>query len=153
MMRPLDRLLRLRRSIENLAFLELEKRKAEAHRLEQGAEQQRRLALATRSGALALLERGGAEMQTDWLLHVADAEILSWKRARLAAQAMARRPGIEAARREMLARRLERRQVGMLAAAAASALEKEQIRREQNQADDWFQSRAVRGLPDRVHRP
>jgi hypothetical protein len=153
MRRPFDRLLRIRRMVENLSLLELEKRNAEARQLELGAERQRRLALATRSGALALLERGGAETPTDWLLGVADAEILSWKRARLAAQAQARRPGIEVARREMLARRLERRQAETLAAAAAAALEKERIRREQNRADDWFQSRAARSRPRRVNRP
>jgi hypothetical protein len=147
MRRPLDRLLRIRRMIENLALLELETRNAEARQLEQGAELQRRLALAVRSEALVLLERENADMAPEWLLGVADAEILSWKRARLAAQARARRPAIESARREMLARRMERRQVESLAAAAAAALEKKQIRRDQNQVDDWFRSRAARGRP------
>jgi hypothetical protein len=144
MKRTLTRLLRIRQTIENLSLLELERRNLEARRVEQAAERQRRLALAARTQALASLEGSGAEAAPEWLLGVADAEILSWKRARLAAEALARRPGIEAARREMLARRLERRQVETLAAAAAAALEKQQIRREQNQVDDWFQSRAAR---------
>jgi flagellar export protein FliJ len=142
MKRPLDRLLRIRQLLENLSHLELERRTMEVRHLEQGAERQRRLALAARLGALAQLEAGSAGDKSAWLVCVADAEILRWKRARLAACAAARRPAMEAARAALLARRLERRQVETLAASAAAAREREQRRREQRHVDDWFQSRS-----------
>jgi len=142
--KQLDRLLRVRRLLENLSHLELERKTVEVRQLEERAERQRRLALTARSGTLALLESGSAEETPAWLVGVADAEILRWKRARLAARAAARRPAMEAARRELLARRMERRQAETLAAASAAAREKQQRRREQNQVDDWFQSRAAR---------
>jgi hypothetical protein len=44
----------------------------------------------------------------------------------------------------MLTRRQERRQLDILNSAAAHAQEKRQIRQEQNQTDDWFQSRPER---------
>jgi hypothetical protein len=144
MKRQLDRLLRIRQLLENLSHLELERKTAEVRQLERGAERQRRLALTARSGALARLERAGTEGTPAWLVGMADADILCWKRARLAANAAARRPAMEAARRELLARRLERRQAETLAAAAAAIREKTQRRREQNQVDDWFQGRAAR---------
>jgi hypothetical protein len=142
--RPIERLLRVRQLLENLSHLELERRTAEVRQLEQRAERQSRRALAARSGALDLLETGCVEGTPVWLVGLADAEILRWKRAALAARAAARRPAMEAARRELLARRLERRQTEALAGAAAAAREKTKRRREQNQVDDWFQSRAAR---------
>jgi hypothetical protein len=142
--RPLERLLRVRQLLENLSHLELGRRTAEVRRLEQGAERQSRRALVARSDALELLETGCVEGTPAWLVGVADAEILRWKRACLAARAAARRPAMEGARRELLARRLDRRQAETLAGAAAAVREKTQRRREQNQVDDWFQSRAAR---------
>jgi hypothetical protein len=147
MRRQLDRLLRIRQLLENLSHLELERNTAEVRQLEEGAERQRRLALTARSGALALLETGSQEGTPAWLMGVSDADILRWKRARLWAHAAARRPAMEAARRELLEKRLERRQAETLAAAAAAARDKKQRRREQNQVDDWFQSRAARNRP------
>jgi hypothetical protein len=143
MKRPLERLLRIRQLVENLSHLELERRTVEVRHLEQGAERQRKLAITARSNALAVLEAAGGAGTPAWLVGVADADILRWKRARLAAGAASRRPAMEAARQELLARRLERRQAETLAAAAAAAREKMRRRREQNQIDDWFQSRAA----------
>jgi hypothetical protein len=147
MRRPLQHLLRIRQLLENLSHLELERRSVEVRQLEQGAERQRRLALTARSEALALLEQEKAENTPAWLVGVADADLLRWKRARLAAHAAARRPAMEDARQELLARRLERRQAETLAATAAAARQRKLRRREQNQVDDWFQSRAGRGRP------
>jgi hypothetical protein len=144
MKRPLDRLLRIRQLLENLSHLELERRTMEVRQLERESERQSRLALTARSEALELLRGGSEERTPAWLMGVADAEILRWKRARLAVQAASRRPAMEAARTELMARRLERRQAETLAAAAAAAREKTRRRREQNQVDDWFQSRAAR---------
>jgi flagellar biosynthesis chaperone FliJ len=144
MKRPLERLLHIRQLLENLSHLEFERKTAEVRLLEQGAERQRRRALTARSSALAQLESPGEDATPAWLVGVADAEILGWKRVRLAARAAARRPALEAARADLLARRLERRQAETLAAAAAAARERKQRRREQSQVDDWFQSRAAR---------
>jgi hypothetical protein len=141
---PLDRLLRIRQLLENLSHLELERRTMEVRQLERVSERQSRLALAARSGALELLEAQSVAGTPAWLMGVADAEILRWKRARVAACTAARRSSLEVARRELLARRIERRQAETLAAAAAAAREKTRRRREQNHVDDWFQSRAAR---------
>lgn len=140
----LDRLLRVRQLLENFSHLELERRAVEVRQLEKSAERQRRLALTARSDALALLNTPNEAVTPAWLVSIADADILRWKRARLAARAASRRPALEAARRDLLARRLERRQVETLAAAAGAVREKIRRRREQNQVDDWFQSRAAR---------
>lgn len=142
MRRQLERLLRIRQLLEQLAHLELQRNTTEIAHLERAAERERRLAVAARSNALAQLEAGDA--QSAWLLAAADAEMLRWKRARLGNLAAARRPALEAARREMLARRLERRQAETMVSAEESAQEKQRQRREQNFVDDWFQSRMVR---------
>lgn len=144
MKRQLDRVLRIRQMLENLSRLELERRTVEVRQLERGAERQRRLALAARSGALAWLEAAEARGTPEWLVGTADADLLRWKRARLGGWAASRRTEMEAVRRELLARQLERRQAETLAAAEQRAREKNTRRREQNLVDDWFQSRAAR---------
>jgi hypothetical protein len=142
--RNLQRILRVRRLLEDLAHLELEKKTAEMRRLETAAAGQRSLALAARTDAMQILEGRKDSATPDWLMGIADAEILAWKGGRLAALARARRPDIEAARAELLGRRLDRRQLESLAAEAAQAELQTEVRREQKQADDWFQSRVAR---------
>jgi hypothetical protein len=144
MRHQLSRLLRIRRMLENLSRLKLERRTADLRLLEQRAEQQRCLAVAARSDALEQLEAGSAELAPDWLTAITDAEILRWNRSRLAVRAATRRAAVEAARAELLTQRIERRQAEGLLSAAAAVREKEQRRREQDQVDDWFQSRAMR---------
>jgi hypothetical protein len=141
--RNLQRILRVRRLLEDLAHLELEKKTAEVRRLEQAAAGQRSLALAVRAEGLQILEEQKDSATPEWLMGIADAEILAWKGGRLAALARGRRPDIEAARAELLGRRLDRRQLETLAAEAAEAERQTEVRREQKQADDWFQSRAA----------
>jgi hypothetical protein len=136
----LDRVLRIRELLEELAHFDLERKTTEARALEAGAEQQRRLALALREEAFEALGLRAADVTQPWLMSIADADIHAWKRDKLAGQAEARKPAMEAARAEFLARRLDRRQVEMLVAGDVKAEEKERVRREQKQVDDWFQS-------------
>lgn len=140
MKHKLDRVLRIRGLLEDLAHFDLEKKTAEARALEGGAERQRQLAMTLRGEAFEMLGSRSAGVTTPWLMGIADADIHAWKRDKLAGQAEARKPAMEAARAEFFARRLDRRQVEMLVAGDVRAAEKERIRREQKLVDDWFQS-------------
>jgi hypothetical protein len=71
-------------------------------------------------------------------MKIADADILGWKGERLGALAAEAERAVGQAREEMLARRLERRQVEALLSVAARAGKKVRTRREQNLTDDWF---------------
>ena len=137
MKRSLDRVLRVRRLQEGLAELDFAGRQAEMRALEQGAASQRRLARSVRSATWQLLP---SEATPGWLLGMSDAEILVWKGDQLAAAAEGRQQLVDAARSALLARRLDRRQLEMLAAAAERNAQREARRREQKAADDWFQS-------------
>lgn len=147
MTRAFHRLLRLRVLLEELSELELEKHATQLRRLETAVEQHRASARAVRGEAVQLLM---TMQDTDaWQVGVADVEVLGWKAGKLQSMADSHRPDVEVAREDLLARRLERRQVETLAAAAARTEEKERVRREQKQIDDWFQSRVVREKRDR----
>jgi len=142
MKRKLDRVLRIRQLLEDLAQMDFARQAAELRSLEVAAAGQRRRALAAQAEAWNVL---GSEGTRGWLTGIADAEILAWKGGRLAALAALRRPEREAARGLLLARRLDRRQVEILAAAAARTEQQQQIRREQKAVDDWFQRHTGRG--------
>lgn len=141
MKRRLERIVRIRKLLEELAQSDLGRQIAEARFLEQSAAAHREKSGAARMDAWQLLESGATPA---WLLGISDADLLAWKGERLEALAVARQPGIEAARRELLGRRIERRQLEILDEAAAQAETRERIRREQKAADDWFQSRSSR---------
>lgn len=145
MKHPLRRVLRVRALLEELSKLELERQSGELRRLEKSAEGQRAGSRAARGDALRRLTAGEAE----WMLEIADAEILAWKSGRLRSQAESRRPEVEAARAAMLERRLERRQVETLVTEAAAAEAVDEGRQEQKRIDDWFQSRDRRGKSGR----
>ena len=140
MKHKLDRVLRIRGLLEDVAHFDLEKRTADVRALERGAERQRQLAMVLRGESFEALETRAAEGTMPWLMGIADAEIHAWKRGQLEGQAQAQKPGMEAARAEFFARRLDRRQVEMLVAGALQAEEKERVRQEQKQVDEWFQS-------------
>jgi flagellar export protein FliJ len=142
MKRGLKRLLQIRELLEELAQLDYETRAAVQRGYERGAERQAELNREARGGALARLHQGAAT--PEWLMGLSDAELLAWKRDRLAEMAVAATPAVESAREELLERRSERRQVEVLLANAARAEAEEEVRREQQLADDWFQSRSAR---------
>jgi hypothetical protein len=144
MKRKLDRVLRIRALLEDLSRLEFEKKIASLRFLETAAEWQRHLALSVRADALQMLAGDESARRESWLMRIADAEILDWKEARLEALAQEGQGAVREAREELLARRLERRQVEALLATAARAEKKGQVRREQNLTDDWFQSGSSR---------
>ena len=145
MKRALKRVLAVRALLEERAQLNLEQRNGEMRRLEMAADRERSEARSVRGAALRQLTAGVA----DWLLEIADAEMLAWKSARLREGAEARRPEVEAARTALLDRRVERRQVETLVSEAAAAEARDEARREQGRIDDWYQSRAAREKPDR----
>src|ERR1700691_5374740 len=116
MRHKLDRALRIRGLLEDLARFDLEKTTEEARAREGGCGRQRQLAMVLRGEAFERLESQAAGVTQPWLMGIADAEIHAWKRDKLAGQAEARKPAMEAARAEFFARRLDRRQVEMLVA-------------------------------------
>lgn len=145
MKRGLSRVLRVRALLEELSRAEMEKRAKERNRLLTAAEKQKESRQAARGEATRRLAAG----DPGWLIEMADADLLGWRRGRLLQAAEERRPAVEAAREEMLSRRLERRQVETLVAEVAASEEEEQRRREQKQVDDWFQGRRMRTRPSR----
>jgi hypothetical protein len=149
MKRKPDRVLRIRALLEDLSRLEFEKKLAGMRFLEMAAERHRRLARSVRADALQTLAGDESAGRESWLMRIADAEVLGWKEARLQALAEEEQGAVRDARQELLARRLERRQVEALLATAARAEKKGQLRREQNLTDDWFQSGASREDPKR----
>jgi hypothetical protein len=138
----LTRVLRIREVLEEVAKLDFERKNGEARQLEMGADRQRNLALGTRAEALRMLSEGENAGRGAWLMRIADAELLARRAAGLRALAEAGLPEVNAAREQLMERRTDRLQVESLLASAARAEEKEQIRREQNRIDDWFQSRS-----------
>ena len=142
MRRPLDRLLRIRALLEERSQLEFAKREGEMLRIGKGAERLERMAFAARVDACAALT--SEEAADGWLTDIADAEILGWNSGRLGALARARQPAVEEARQELLARRVERRQVESLLSSAAEAEKEEQGRRDQKRLDEWFQNRSAK---------
>ncbi|HEY1498314.1 MAG TPA: hypothetical protein VGF88_01930 [Acidobacteriaceae bacterium] len=144
MKRQLERILQIRELMEDLSRLDFERRTAELRYLELASERQSRLFRSVRESALQMLAEEDSSNSNGWLIGLADAEIAGWKEARLHALSEAERPAVDRAREEMLTRRQERRQLDILNSAAAHAQEKRQIRQEQNQTDDWFQSRPER---------
>jgi hypothetical protein len=141
----LQRILRIRALLENLAHLEWEKKAGEARQLETSAAGFAKKARAVRLDALERLQGRDSDGTPSWMLSLADADMLAWQRAKLAQLAAVQKPAIQTARAEFLARRLDRRQVETLLESAAQAAAKEQKRREQKQVDDWYQSRP--GMP------
>ncbi|MGC2300859.1 MAG: hypothetical protein WA476_18780 [Acidobacteriaceae bacterium] len=140
----LDRVLRVRALLENLSRLELERKIGQTGYLRTAAEQQQRLAQLTREDAVQILTAGDSEKHEPWLMKIADADILGWKGQRLGALAADAEKAVGQAREEMLARRLERRQVESLLSAAARAEKKVRARREQNLTDDGFRKGSTR---------
>ena len=132
------RLLQVRRLLEERAELDLRRRTADLRRLETEAERQRRLATEARNDALRSVP---APEATDSWVALADAEIFLWRKRRLAEAA--RRIGEEVAvlREHRMTRRMESQQVEALVTESQRAQKQEQIRREQQHVDDWFQSR------------
>jgi hypothetical protein len=144
MRRQLYRLLRVREILEDLSHLNFAGKAAEMHDLEVAAEKQRELALSIRSDALFRLTEEEPAKREAWSLKMADAEICSWRKAKLGDLASAHKPSVNRAHEELLARRVDRLQTEILHANAMRAEKRCQDRREQNRTDDWFQSRSVR---------
>jgi L-amino acid N-acyltransferase YncA len=136
------RVLHVRRLLEERTSLELQARSAELRRLEGAAEEQRRLAAATRSDALRQML---AEDATDACLGMADAEIFSWKRRRMETAAQKVSEEVVEVRERMRSRRVETKQAAALVSEAEETEKREWNRREQQRLDDSFQSHSSPG--------
>jgi len=146
MKRNLHRVLSIRALFESLSMLHLKKETGELRALEAAADRERSLALSMRGLALHGLDKG---TESDaWLTDMTDADLLSRRRGRLQELAGRQRPAVDAAREDLLIRRRELRQAEIMLDAAAAAEEKDQVRREQKQADEWYQSRLARKKGD-----
>ncbi len=109
--------------------------------LEAAAERQLQIRRSIRASAIEDLTADTEAGREAWLLKSFDSEIAAWKKARIELLAEQARPPLEHAREDLLARRMERRQVEILHAAEVQEEEKRRIRHDQNRTDDWFQSR------------
>jgi hypothetical protein len=138
MRRQLCRLLRLRETLEDISHLNFLAKSAEMRELELVAARQRELALSVRADALFMLSGEKPEREA-WRMKRAEAEICSWKEAKLGSLARARKPSVNRAREDLLVRRLDRLQTEILHDDAVRAERTVQDRREQNRIDDWFQ--------------
>lgn len=136
MKRNLSRLLQVRALLEEVSRLDLEKRQGEMLSMEGAARQEECLALEARADAVRMLVENQPEQP--WLLGIADAGILERKGRMLAALAAVARTRVEQARDELLARRMERRQVEALLRDAERLENQEQRRREQQRADEGY---------------
>lgn len=132
----LKRLLHVRAVLQDLACAELERGMAGLDPLERTAHAQKDLSLSVREHAMRSILL--PSQQAGWPVLLADAEILQWRSARLEALAAIERTRVDAKRRELIERRLERHQVEALLARAAQQQAKKEARREQNALDDWF---------------
>ena len=142
MKRPLRQLLQIRELVEDLALAEFEDRAARMRALEMAAVRQEQEKRSLRARLVQDLMQPQAATPADWQLHRADSELASHREERLRALAEAERPEVDRARTDLLERRLERRQVETLHAAAVEAEEKRRVRLDQNRTDDWFQSQS-----------
>lgn len=156
MSRQLDRLLRVRRLMEEMSRAEFAGRRMELAELEQRREAARETALALRGEARAVLERSerssesqGAEVAPGlWHRYLDDSENSAgqaehWDRAARVAEARAAE-----AERKFLEERKKRMQAEILVRERATAERLEQQRREQREIDDWFgMGRGARRTP------
>ncbi len=134
MKKSLSRVLDIRRLLEDLASLDLQTQAAALHRLENAAEEHRRLAVEARSEAIGKMLDGAA---ADFWLDMADAEIFSLKRERMVAAAHKTSDEVAALRELRMMRRIERKQAEALISEAERADEQKRKRREQQLLDDW----------------
>jgi hypothetical protein len=134
MKKGLSRVLDIRRLLEDLASLDLQTKIAALRRLENAAEEHRRLAVEGRSEAIGkMLDEAAA----DFWLDMADAEIFSLKRERIVVAAHKTSDEVEALRERRLMRRIERKQAELLISEAEWVEEQKRRRREQQLLDDW----------------
>lgn len=147
-MKPaLGRLLAIRELMEELAHLDLELRSNALRSIEGAADRQRQIRQVLENGVLEDLAGKSSE---NWRLKRADSDLAHWRMAKLETMAETARPSVERAREELLAKRMERRQVEILQESEEQREEQHQIRRDQNRIDEWFQSRSSAG--DRTRR-
>lgn len=139
----LERVVRVRSLLEEIAQTRLEEEIAEMQSFENAAEHAKEISLATRTAALSLLADRSPAI-ADWFINLSDADILGWKEDRLKALSRAAASDVDLAREELLSRRRDRRQAEILVLNSRREREIKRQRYEQKQVDDWFQRRSAR---------
>lgn len=143
----LNRLLKIRRLVEESSRMELEQRVALATRIEHAQERERAAAHHSREEATkAVLDEGvsAQERANRRNMEWANAEAATARRQPLRAMAEGARLRVMDARSAFLERRTERRQVESVLNAEQARWRTDQERRIQRDLDDWFGSKQVR---------
>ena len=150
---PLARIFRLRRLLEEVSRVELEKRAQLAARIERARQAERESALRSQHEAFLTIatatERnipGIADQSAreQWMLADALRGIAERRERQLAPLAKAAARQVELGREEYLLRRKEKQQVETVLRDQAALRRVEQERREQRNLDDWFAMMRIR---------
>lgn len=141
MSRQLERLLRVRRLMEEMSRAEFAARRMEQAELERRRDAARESSLARRSEARAVLA-GEAEIGEVvpgiWQRLLADSEQSCEMEGRWAGAARQAGTRVEEAERKFLAERRSRMQAEIVVRERAAVERVERERREQREIDDWF---------------
>lgn len=139
MSRQLERLLRVRRLMEEMSRAEFAARRMEQAELERRRDAARELSVALRGEARAVLAGEGADaMQGLWQRLLADGEQSSGQVERWAQAARQAGKRVDEAERQYLEERRSRMQAEIVVRERAAAERMERERREQREMDDWF---------------
>ena len=138
MSRQLERLLRVRRLMEEMSRAEFAARRMEQAELERRRDAARERSVALRNEARAVLTGGQETVAGVWQRLLADSEQSCGQVERWAQAARQARERVEGAERKYLEERRSRLQAEILVRERAAAERVERERREQREIDDWF---------------
>ena len=138
MSRQLERLLRVRRLMEEMSRAEFAARRAEHAELERRRDAARESSLALRAEARAVLTGGEETVAGVWQRLLADSEQSGGQVERWARAAREAGERVEEAERRYLQERRSRMQAEIVVRERAAAERMERERREQREIDDWF---------------
>ena len=146
MSRQLERLLRVRRLMEEMSRGEFAARRMEQAELERRRDAARESSLALRAEARAVLAGGEETVAGMWQRLLADSEQSSGQVEQWALVARQSGERVEEAERKYLEERRSRMQAEIVVRERAAAERVERERREQREIDDWFgMKRGARG--------
>jgi hypothetical protein len=139
MSRQLERLLRVRRLMEEMSRAEFAARRMEQAELERRQDEARERSLTLRGEARAVLAGEGVDaMQGLWQRLLADSEQSSGQVERWAQAVRQAGERVEGAERKYLEERRSRMQAEILVRERAAAERVERERYEQREIDNWF---------------
>ncbi|MGC8549998.1 MAG: hypothetical protein ACP5M4_09885 [Acidobacteriaceae bacterium] len=139
MSRQLERLLRVRRLMEEMSRAEFTARRLEQAEMERRRDAARESSLALRGDARAVLAGEGADAtQGVWQRLLADSDESEHQGQQWAQAARQSGERVEAAERKYLEERRGRMQAEIVVRERAAVERVERERREQREIDDWF---------------